>query len=132
MPITTGWDNADKSIIRYTFHDDWTWQQLYIALNESRVLQDSVFHRVDIVLDMTKTTHVPDDSAEAFRQIAYTRHPNTGIRIFVGADEAIHDNFDAFARVYRKVAETYRFVDTFDEAYALIEQEHDQLELECF
>lgn len=130
MPITAQWDNPQQTIIHYHFENRWTWDELYRAVNTGRVYQDSVNHRVDIILNFDASSVMPGGALSEFRRIAQIRHPNTGIRVIVGANPTMHTLMTAFTRTYRKVAASYRTAPSLQAAYALIAQERAALNLE--
>jgi CelD/BcsL family acetyltransferase involved in cellulose biosynthesis len=126
MTVTAQRDNDDQSIIFYQFSRDWTWDELLIAINRARVLQDSVNHRVDMILDM-RDIAIPDGVENHQRILADIRHPNTSVRVVGMNGEPMMGLFRTFTRTYRKVADFYETAFTLEEAYQVIEtrQERD-------
>jgi len=121
MPVTASWDNEEKNIIRYSFDGSWAWSEFFAAVNQSRVLQDGVNHRVDVILDLGESVFVPEGILLQFRRLASINHPNTGIRVLVTRNSLITVMVDTFTRVYSKFAQKTRLAPTMEEAYAIIE-----------
>jgi hypothetical protein len=125
MTVTARWDNDDRSIIFYQFSHDWTWDELLIAINRGRVLQDSVNHRVDMILDM-RDVAIPDDVENHQRRLAGIRHPNTGIRVVLMNGEPMTALFKTFTQTYKKIADSYELASSLEAAYQLIKARRQQ------
>jgi hypothetical protein len=123
MSITAIWDNPEQTILRYTFRENWTWDELFEAIEKGRAMQDGVQHRVDIILDMSRGIKMPGGAIAQFKRVAGVMHPNTGIRVMVTQDRAVLALFDVFARLYRTAAERYRITRTLESAYAIIAEQ---------
>ena len=122
MTVSANWDNEQKTIIRYSFDGNWTWNEFYAAVNQSHALQDAVSHRVDIILDLGESYVVPEGALMQFRRLAGINHANTGVRVIVSRNSTLGVLFDTFTRVYSKIAEKHYLASSMEQAYAIISQ----------
>src|SRR5262245_22756963 len=122
MSVSANWDNEQQTIIRYSFDGNWTWNEFYAAVNQSHALQDSVSHRVDVILDLGESYVVPEGALMQMRRLAGINHPNTGVRIIVSRNSTLSVLFDTFTRVYNRNAEKYYLASSMEQAYAIISQ----------
>lgn len=123
MSIPVSWFNDEKTIIQYKFDGRWGWDDLYKAIDEAVVLLDSVSHRVDIMLDLTKSESVPSLNANGLKYVANaptTTHPNMGIFVMVGMKPFIRISFDIFSRMYPRATRQYRLANTVEDAINVI------------
>jgi hypothetical protein len=121
MAITTQWDNAEKTVIRYIYEGQWTWDELYAAMHEAYKMVDSVKHEVDVIIDMRKSGVLPANVFTHSRQATLSQHPRLARTVIVGAHRLAHTMFEAFTKIYGKLAKRYSnviFVATIEEAYA--------------
>ncbi len=119
--IEINWDNDDKTVMRYTYQGQWTWQEFYGVMEQSHQMMDTVDHPVDILVDMRASAQIPQGAVTQFRRIANVRHPNTGTIVAVTEARVARMLYDIFATVFRPIASRYHIVQTIDEAYAAIE-----------
>lgn len=119
--IEIGWDNEDKTVMRCTYQGQWTWQEFYVATEQSHQMMDTVDHPVDILVDMRASAQIPQGAVTQFRRIANTWHRNTGTIVAVTEARVAQMLYDIFATIFRHVASRYHVVRTMDEAYVAIE-----------
>jgi hypothetical protein len=102
MNLITEWDNADKTILRVTYHPGWTWDDLQANGPIEREFLDSVEHKVDVIADF-RGTQLPPNAIVRLPQIAasppYT-HPNSGLMVMVGSPAFMDEVVSVYRRVY--------------------------------
>jgi hypothetical protein len=82
--IELEWDDSEKTIIRYTFFDPWTWDEYY-ATNPKRDRMFTETHEViDIILDFRKGNHLPPQAMTHLRKVGSWDSPQRGVVIILG------------------------------------------------
>lgn len=120
MPIRVYWEDADKTIVRYDFQGVWTWDDLYAVYYEAIAMENSVPHRVDIILDMRASQRIPGNALLHIKNISEKQPPNVGLSIFVTSNAFITSMYNMAIKVYGKIAYYFRLVKTPEEAHAMI------------
>lgn len=124
MNIDVKWDNEAKTIIRYVYKNGWNWDDYFAAIKAAADLEDTVDHKVDVIMDFHDANMIPQGAVtQVQRAFAYPRHPNIGLTVFVGANAFIR----AIEGIGRKLAPSaakkwdLAFAATLEEAYHIIE-----------
>ena len=76
MSVQSKWYDEAQTIIRYTFEDQWTWDDYNAALNHCRALLDTVNYPVDLIYDFNHAPTPPRNLVTRFWQVSMTRHQN--------------------------------------------------------
>ncbi len=121
--ILVTWYNQEKTIIRYTFPKSWTWEDLYIAIDNAAAMLDTVKHRVCILLDLTASERVPSLNVMGLQRVANAptaKHPNMGIFVMVGMRPFVRAVADVFFRLYPAAGKQYRTCKTLEEGLEII------------
>ena len=101
MNIEVRWDDEQKSIIRWTFPKQWTWDEFYSALQGSRAMVRGENHIVDVIVDMTVSELFPRNLLTQGQVTMQTSSLNIGIIVVVGWNPLLRTAFNSFQRVYR-------------------------------
>lgn len=125
MPIQIIWDNEEKTVLRASYIGRWTWEELYVEIDQSNALLDSVEHNVDIIHDWSQSARIPPDAMVHARNLIPKIHPRVRVNIHVGVDSSFTMLWKIFARVYSAIAgrKKFYFVNTIEEARALLMSE---------
>ncbi|MBN1965369.1 MAG: hypothetical protein JW910_12040, partial [Anaerolineae bacterium] len=86
MPIYSAWDNAAQTVVRLTFDDEWTIEDLRTAYDQARELIAAApgSQPVDLILDFEASGPVPADTLRAVvRLFQQTREP-VGALVYFG------------------------------------------------
>jgi len=103
MSIVVKWDTEEKSIVRYEVSGRWTWDEMYQAILEAHALADSVTYKVEAIVDMSNTRHVPGGASPHAKNMLGTTHPNMGRVVIVGAGTYLRLLLETFGRVAGQV-----------------------------
>ncbi|MBN1965134.1 MAG: hypothetical protein JW910_10845 [Anaerolineae bacterium] len=122
-PIDVQWGNPDRTLVVYTAHGAWEWNDLYDATREAHALLATVNHVVDSIVDVTNAQAFPGGSLWHARRMASARHPNSGRLVYVGGHSFIKAVFDVISRMYRADHPSFLYANTLDEAHALLRRE---------
>jgi hypothetical protein len=119
MAMNVMWDNPEKTVILYTIHGRWTWDELYETLDAGRELMDTVPHaKVDFIVDMTECKLLPDNALSNFARMTSKPHPKSGRMVMAGATTFIRALLNAMGK-YKATgarAQSVLAVQTVDEA----------------
>lgn len=110
MPITVDWYEEEKRNICYRLIARWSWEDLFTAIDEAVVLLDSVDYPVNLVLDMTNTTHVPTLAVNSLAKVASAptmTHPNTKQILMFGANKYIELMMNIFKKFFPNAGQRY-------------------------
>jgi hypothetical protein len=125
MGISVGWDNDDKTVIRWTLLDPWDAADFRAAFEQSQTLMKTVEHTVHILADGRAVTKVPVGSVMSNARMMIAGYPsNLGIHVAVSQNLLIRVIDQAVGRLLPKgVGKGIYAVETLDEAYALFARE---------
>ena len=121
--IELNWDDSEKTIICYTFHDPWTWDEYY-ATNPKR---DTMFREtnqvIDIILDFRKGQHLPPKAMTHMRKVGTWDNPRRGVVIILG----VHSMLELLANMLNSLypqtnLKTPRPAKDLDHAHRLIQE----------
>ena len=115
------WDNSEKTIIRYTYQSNWTWDSFLEALTEGRRMMQEVSHSVCILNDMRQIRYLPPNFLSTAQSIITSRPENTGISVFLTTNVSFQAMYRVLAKILKIVPTEYILVKTEEEAYQEIE-----------
>lgn len=117
MSVTVQWDNDDKTILRYTFEGDWTWEEYFIELTQGREMMASVSHDVCVFNDMQHITRFPINFVSRAKGVITSRPDNTGLAIFLTTDRFFKILYNILGQIIPNVPTDYLMVATEEEGY---------------
>jgi hypothetical protein len=123
MPITTDWDNPEKTIIRYHYGGKWNLTEFYAAFETAHKMIDTVNHQVHLIIDVRNSNILPNGVLSQGRTAANrAKHPNQGIIVIVGASGLIRGMFDVFKKLYGRNVDinSYKFASSLEEAHKIL------------
>ena len=89
MSVHVEWWDDDKRIILYEFSGKWTWEEFYPAYHESIQMMDSVDYKVNFIMDLLQSQHIPPGALHHIKRAADFNHPNMGLAVYVGINPLI-------------------------------------------
>ena len=88
MAIQVSWYAEQEGIVQGQFVGNWTLKQFRAAWKRFyEILLEKGHQRIDFIIDLREIILIPPDFVRQFRQMPFRPQPNTGLVIFVGADE---------------------------------------------
>ena len=120
MSVRAYWVNEEKTVVRYDFEGNWTWDELYPVFQEALAMERSVPHRVDVILDMTRAGRLPANALLHVKNISDKQPDNIGLTVIVSPNQFVGSLYTIGVRFYAKIAYYFRVTKTFDEANAVI------------
>lgn len=115
------WDNQQKTILRYVFIGDWTWDEYLERLNEGRMMMAEIEHPVCVLNDMQKMGKLPPNFASTAKSVISSRPKNTGLAIFLTSNAFFKVMYRVLAQLIPNVPTEYILVTNEDEAYCKID-----------
>jgi hypothetical protein len=120
MPIAIDWDNAEKTIVRVTLGDDWSWESLAVIHPVIVTLLSSVENTVHILVDYTQTNVMADGGPSHAWDFLELLPPNGGQVAIVTPNLAIRRVLNAVGMLSNDPNSTkIQGVATFEDAYRL-------------
>jgi hypothetical protein len=102
MGIKVGWDNPNKTTIRYEFNGKWDVHTFEQAVEQSFVMTESVNHEVHVIMDMSHSKEIPDGALLYFKRKLSVLPYNRGVIVFAGCDTAAMAMVRMLTRVHSK------------------------------
>lgn len=121
MNVDIRWDNAAKTIVRYTLSGEWNWNDFYTALAQ-RPPELKAGSSTTILIDFRAVPRFPSDMISHLRDAAKVAEPASGLIILISNHTTVTTLFNLFVRIYSTVGKRLRLVNNDEEAYAIINQ----------
>lgn len=123
MSVDVVWENEERSVMRFIFSKDWTWEEVIRAKLECDTALNNLSHdAVAIIYDSPPDAHIPPDVLTNARRILSSNHPKAVLLVFV----LTHNNIVArmlintLARITGSVGARIRIAESVDDAHRLI------------
>jgi hypothetical protein len=123
MGVKAVWDNEQHTIVRYDLSGRWTWDEFFIAYEDAKAMLNATPHAVHFILnptDAASRSHLPPGIVSHIGNIGRARLPNAGITVAIGSSNFVKSLVNTAARLYPRIRKTYQFVETLDDARALL------------
>lgn len=126
MAIQVQWDDEHQQIIRVEVEGRWSWDELQSTLEHTIEMMDTVPHKVDFIIDVSRSHLIPSGATQAAQSVATPEtHPNEGIKVVVGANALMRIGYEAYRRINWSLGKNqeFHFAKTQQEARTLIARE---------
>jgi hypothetical protein len=120
MSVSANWYDSKQEIVLYVFEGRWTWDELYATYNQAIVMEKSVPHRVDVVLDMINSKAIPANALLHVKNISNKQPDNLGLTIVVTPNGFVRALYNAGTQFYKGIAHYFRVVPTMAEGLQMI------------
>ena len=121
MPVEFDWGDEAQTWLRFTPTTPWNWTDFHRAMRRATFWLDSVDHPVEILIDLRQSARLPAGALGHIRSLGVAIHPNSRNRaVIIGLDESVAGPLGGADRTYRDATRLLRFVETDDEAQAVI------------
>ncbi len=103
MSVRLEWDNEERSVIRYIFEGQWTWEDYFAARDEAHTHLESAAGLICFIYDV-QTNSAPPAFITTTKSVLKHIHPRTGYVVFVLHHLFMKVLYDTFTRVvpYRR------------------------------
>jgi hypothetical protein len=122
MPVQVVWDDEAQTVVRQIYEGHTILDDYISATDEVARLAKTVPHTIHSVMDRTRIVRTPGSMLPAMRYANQHVPPNLGLRIVLKASMFTRIIVDVGRRVAPHLVQNLFFVETLDEARALIEK----------
>lgn len=122
MTVQVQWYDESQTILHYQYIGNYTWEEVYTAVDAGYKLAESVQHTVGSIIDMTAAGAIPKGALTHGRQLNKRVHSNVVMQVTVGTGTFIRTMSETFNKLYGMVGgqvSTF-FADSVDEAQEMI------------
>lgn len=123
MAVTVQWDNDSKTILRYDFAGQWTWDEFITAYGQSKILLSSVPHTVHFIansVDDESRGYLPPGVLNQTIRVYRMASPNAGRTVVVSGSPLFRSVLKFGSRLYPKITARYSFAASLEEARAML------------
>lgn len=122
MAVTVEWKNDEKSILGYTIDGQWTWNELYRAVEHGLALNTNFRKDVFAVVDMRTSLGLPSGGVTQLTRLAEIPRPNTRMVLIVGGGSLTASVVTIYNRIKFTSTPTVKWVASMEEALDIIER----------
>jgi hypothetical protein len=119
MPIHIAWDDADRTILRWDFEQDWDWDELRSAVAATELMITQVPHRVNIIHNALSTPNVPRPT-QRHKQHPLDLPSRVGVIVLVGDNPVLSALVTIFMRVFHTLNSRLATASSLEEARLII------------
>jgi hypothetical protein len=120
MAVVVDWTDPDKKIVRYDFPAQWTWDELYDAMNQVNEMLATVPHMVYVIISFENSNGLPPGALTHLRIGTLKAASNWGGGVFIGVSSLLTALLKTFTLLNKKLGERYAIAKTTDEALEII------------
>src|SRR5262249_9020448 len=120
MPIIVKWDNEEKTIIRYFYEGNWTWDDAHQAMLDAVEMTKSVPHVVDAIIDISAIKGLPLGAITQFRTSRKLKPANRGLLIIISSNLIFNTLPKVAQSLFPQSAADYRLAKNEDEAITIL------------
>jgi hypothetical protein len=122
MSWRVSWFDEEETIVLVKLSGNWSWSDLEAASAQAYALRTSKNVIVHLICDLTDGAQTPDDQVLVRVMKVYAHcHDHGGLKVMVGATSYIQVAISVITKVMGG-SSTFRYVDTLDEAAALLQR----------
>jgi hypothetical protein len=122
MGINIAWDNDARTIFRYDFEPEWTWDEFFAAKEQAKPLLDAAPHQFAVLINATQMSHLPPDSLANARHALRSGHPNAFLIVLVIQNAVVRATVITLRDIAPLAPRTIEITATLDDARALVRE----------
>lgn len=126
MPASVAWDDAAQTIIRQQLIGNWTFEDYLSSGSEMQALTSSVTHTAHVIVDFSCSTSYDTKVLAAAQSFDRNFPSNQGCLMIVQCPPYIRAVFDIATRLYPRIGQNARYVESLADAYAFIYDHEDE------
>jgi hypothetical protein len=119
MKAEVRWENAARTVIRYTFSDSWDWDDFYGAFGQQEACTPG--STTCALVDFRRVSHIPSDAILHLRGAAQLAENIAGVVIVIATSASALTTFHLFVSMYRSVSGKFRLAASDEEAFAILQ-----------
>lgn len=121
MGIQVLWDNDEKTIIRYIFDADWSWNDFFNAFRQAKALIDVETNDVGVIMEATRPVlHFPPNFLTHMKKALKGRHPRTKIVVAIIRNPFARTIVQSLMKITGHDGKLIHICDSVDHARTLI------------
>jgi len=120
MGVVVDWTDAEKKVIRYDFPGQWTWDDLYNAMNQVNEMMATVPYKVYVVISFERSKGIPPGALTHMRIGTLKAAPNWGGGVFIGVSSLLTALLNTFKIINKSLGERYDIAKNDEEAMTII------------
>jgi hypothetical protein len=123
MTIIVDWYNDNHTEIVNTHIGDWTWEELFAALDQTVQLMNTVNHKVNVISDFRQSRHIPFMRPSILQKVAdaaIRKQRNRGLYFVIGANGFIKSLYGIFNKLYPRSVAEYQFIEDDEQLQTLL------------
>jgi hypothetical protein len=128
MPVTVDWYDDTKTIVLYSMEGRWTWDELYPEYHKAIAMEKAQPHRVDVVIDLSTTHHLPVNVLTHVRHFSDKQPENIGLSVIVTKNQFVNNLYQIGCRIHRNIQRYFAVTRTMEEALAMISEQRMEVE----
>lgn len=128
MSIDVSWYDQSKSIIHYVFKGNWSWSDVYQAMEKAKSLLPETKERTDVIISYQSGTRLPESFLTNLQGIAKRQPEYAGLTIICGTNGVIKTFIELSRKSNLDVANYIWWVKNEEEAYKLIEDDRKRVQ----
>jgi hypothetical protein len=109
MTVNIMWDNDAHTVVRMEFIERWTWDEVQQAMTKHTRMLNETTRIVAGIIDLSESIGTPPLILTQMRGIMQTRHPRTGMIVFVGANDIVMTFWKLFLQAYGLLVRAPRY-----------------------
>jgi hypothetical protein len=128
MNVEVVWDNEEKTIIRYVFEPQWTWDQFYAAREIAREMFAAVPHKVGVIMDTPQDMLIPAKILVRGRKALKDRPEQVAFVTFVIGNTIARTVVNSIIRIAGEAGKNTYIAASIEAARAVILKKLDEIE----
>jgi hypothetical protein len=117
MSITVEWDNAEKTILHFTFKSRWSREEFFEVVEVSNRMVDQIDHDIGVIIDMRDSGFLPSSLMPDLRSMSARSHARMRKIVLVTNNRFITNFIHAFSKLYPSPPQRrFLMVETLDQA----------------
>jgi hypothetical protein len=118
--VTVSWHDPDETIVYYQFEGKWDWNDFYPAYQQAIDMEKSKPYRVDVIVDLRGSGHMPPNVLLHMKNISDKQPDNIGLSVLVTTNRVMHSIYSVGVRFYDKIGHYFVLAPTPEAAQAMI------------
>jgi hypothetical protein len=115
------WLDDELTYQLYELEGAWTWDEFYPVYHEAVAEELRVGHRVDTIVDLTRSIRLPPNAISHLKGMSDNAVPNDGLNVLVTSNRTIQVLYNVAVRVYPRIGRLFIVTGTLDEARRIVE-----------
>ncbi|MCU0513941.1 MAG: hypothetical protein MUE40_15395 [Anaerolineae bacterium] len=124
MGVRALWDNPARTVIRYELTGNWTWEEFYLANEQSRRLLlevDYVVHFI-VIPDAVAMHYIPTNAITHIISIWRKAPANTGVTVIIHQNPLVRPLLVMLRRLNHRIGEKYHIATGEEAARTILAQ----------